>query len=419
MIGIGYYKRESRGMFTATSLVCDLALLYVFSDSLNLGYNYYAVAAGIALLGTSLAVLASEKFGRYYFEKLLEPIKVILLSYAGYELFSGFAYTEESLFTALIGLIFATVCIFRSGFMKKLYFTGGVLVTVWTMLANVREFAPIVWILSVVSLGILLAITFKAEDVKFAKCKELVYGLLLISIALASLNTFTHFGLKLIGIILLAVVYSILFIAFDKNDILRCFTVVALLIPYVIILPISVWNDNVNYILYCLPWLALIFIYTRGFLISVNIKFINIAEIVILSVWYLVVSSKIALEVALFIGTISFAAILAGYKNENRSSLYYTGVAFLVVNTLVQLNELWTSIPMWAYILLAGLLLIGIVTYKEYSRVNKKEKVEKAEVEIVGQPEVAVFKQPIDVRTVVAGSVLYAVFIPILIEVIL
>jgi len=316
-------------------------------------------------------------------------------------------------------LIFATVCIFRSGFMKKLYFTGGVLVTVWTMLANVREFAPIVWILSVVSLGILLAITFKAEDVKFAKCKELVYGLLLISIALASLNTFTHFGLKLIGIILLAVVYSILFIAFDKNDILRCFTVVALLIPYVIILPISVWNDNVNYILYCLPWLALIFIYTRGFLISVNIKFINIAEIVILSVWYLVVSSKIALEVALFIGTISFAAILAGYKNENRSSLYYTGVAFLVVNTLVQLNELWTSIPMWAYILLAGLLLIGIVTYKEYSRVNKKEKVEKAEVEIVGQPEVAVFKQPIDVRTVVAGSVLYAVFIPILIEVIL
>jgi len=416
---VGYYKRDQKWLFTTTSIVCDFSLLYIFIDSLNLEYNYYAVAAGLALLGTSLAALASRKFGQYYFEKILEPIKVILLSYAIYKLFYRFEYTEETLFLALIGLIFTMVCIFRSSFMKTLYFISSVLIIVYTVLTNVREFAPVVQLLSVISLGILLIITFKAKNVEFTKCRELIYGLLLIALALASLNTFDHFGLKLIGIILLSVIYSVLFIAFNKNDIFRCFTIVALLIPYLIILPISVWNDNVNYVLYSLPWLALIFIYTRGFLASANLKFVNVIEIIVLSIWYLIVSSEIALEVAIFIGVISFIALLIGYRSDKWSSLYYTGIAFLILNTLIQLNELWTSIPMWAYILLAGLILIGIVTYKEYARSNKNQHVEKVESEIVEQQKADIKKQPIDTRTIVAGSILYVVFIPVLLSIVL
>ena len=66
-----------------------------------------------------------------------------------------------------------------------------------------------------------------------------------------------------------------------------------------------------------------------------------------------------------------------------------------------------------------GLILIGIVTYKEYIRVTKKESAEKVEVEIVGEHKAIPAKQVLDTRAVVAGSILYLVFIPILLEVIL
>ena len=416
---IGYYRREQKWLFNATSIICDFALLYILIDALNMEYSYYAIAAGIALLGTSIAVMVSRKFNEYHFEALLEPIKVIVLSYTIYKLIYKFEYSEEALFLALVGLIFAVVCIFRKDFMKKLYFIGSVLLALWAVLTNAREFAPIAQSLSCVSLAILLFVTFRTKDVKFGRCKELIYGLLLVGIALASLNSFSYFDLKLIGIILLTIIYSVLFIVFNKNDVLRCFTIVALLIPYVVILPISIWNDNINYILYSLPWLVLVFIYTRGFLATASLKVVNIIEIIFLSIWYLAVSSQISLEVAIFIGVISFVALLIGYKSEKWSSLYYTGVAFLILNTLIQLKEFWTSIPIWAYILVMGLILIGIVTYKEYSRVNKKECVEKVEAEIIEEKKVIPAKQVLDTRAIVAGSVLYLVFIPILLQVIL
>jgi len=415
---IGYCKREQKVLFTSSAIVSDLALLYILIDSINLDYNYYAIAAGLALLGISISVSISRKFGEFHFEKVLEPVKVILLSFAIYSLSYKFDYTEEALFFSAIGLVFSLVCIFRKGLMKKLYFIGGVLAVVYSILSNVIVFAPITQSLNVISLVLLLLVAFKAKDERFGRCKELVYGLSLLSIALLTLNTFSHFELKVLGIILLTTVYSLLFIASNKNDIIRCFTIVALLVPYTIILPISVWNSNVNYILYSLPWLALIFVYTRGFLSSVDIKKVNVIEIVTLSIWYLIVSSEIALEIAVFIGVISFIAILIGFRSSKWSSLYYTGVAFLIVNTIFQLREFWTSIPIWAYILVAGLILIGIVTYKEYARANGKEKVEKVEAEIAEAPKAEIKKQPIDFRSIIAGSILYLIFIPVLLQII-
>ncbi len=415
---IGYCKREQKHLFTATSIACDLALLYIFIDSLKLGYNYYSIAATLALLGISIAVSVSKEFGKYHFEILLEPVKVVLLSYAIYELFYIFEYVENALFLALVSLIFALICIFKKEFMKKLYFAGAVLSVAVVMFTNAMEFAPVSQALAVISLTILLFIAVRAKNAEFAKYKELVYGLLLMGLAIFSLNTFIHFELKLVGIILLTVIYSILFISFNKAEIFRCFTIAALLIPYVMILPISTWNDTVNYILYSLPWIALIFIYTRGFLASADLEIVNIIEGVALSIWYLTVSSEIALEVAIFIGVISFVSILIGYKSEKWIALYYTGVAFLILNTIIQLKEFWTSIPMWAYILVSGLILIGIVTYKEYTKAIKKDEAEKVEAEILESPKANVPKQPLDSRVIIAGSIFYIVFVPILLKII-
>ena len=274
------------------------------------------------MMAISLLSSASGKVGKYYFEVLLEPIKAILLAYAVYKFIYRFDYTESSLFAACIGLILSVVCAFRKDILKKLYFVGGALVTVFCVFNIAHEFLPVSQIINVVSLAVLTFVTFMADDIKLKKCKEIFYGLELAALAIAFINIAKHFDMTLVGTVLLTGVYMILLLLFKKNDILRYFTIVALLVPYSVTLPISVWSENVNYLLYSLPWLVLIFIYTRGFLESVSIKTVNIIELVTLSIWYLILSSKVSLEVAIFVGVISFVSILIGFKSQKWISLY-------------------------------------------------------------------------------------------------
>lgn len=415
---IGLHNKEDKWLFSSTSAICDIGLVYVLFDSIR-GFNYYAIVSGVALLGMSLIVsLNDTKFGKYNFEIMLEPVKVILLAYVIYSLSYKFDYTESFLFIALIGFVFSAVSTFRKGFMKLLYFVCGILATMLSVFGNVSGFAPAVQIISLISFGILLLITFKSEHDRIRNCKELVYGLTLFSLALCIVNIFDHIDLVELGVILLTVIYTILFIVFDKNLIFRCFTIVALLIPYVVILPVSVWNSDVNYILYSLPWLALIFVYTRGFLISARQKLVDMVEMVALSIWYLAVISNIAFEVAIFIGIISFISIIIGYRSEKWSSLYYTGILFLIVNAIVQLKDLWASIPVWLYLLISGFILIGMVTYKEYSKVSREENIEKVDAEIIEQPKSEGIGSVRDIRSVAIGSILYLIVIPILLEII-
>ena len=415
---IGYARKEQKGLFSTTNGVVDLGLLYIVLDALNLNFNYFAIVGAVMLLSVSIVASLKGNVGKFYFENLLEPLKVILLSYTIYKLFYTFDYREETLFLALVGMIFAVICLFRKETMKTLYFIGGILVTVLAMPSSVRYFAPVSQFLGVLSLLILLAITFSRKDERYKGNRELVYGLEILALALFVLNTFIHFDLKVIGVIVLTFIYVILFIMSNRNSIFRSFTVVALLIPYVIILPISIWNANVNYILYSLPWIALIFIYTRGFLSSIDNKKVNWIEGALLCIWYIQVGSRICLEVALFIGIISFVSILVGYKSDKWLSLYVTGIIFMILNIIVQLKEFWETLPIWVYILLAGLVLIGIVTYSEYKKANKKLDAQKVEPEIVSAPQSTDIWRPIDRRAIVTGTILYIVIIPILLEII-
>lgn len=411
---IGFSKKENKGLFSTSAIVCDIALVYTLLDSLDLGFVYLAIISGIALLAISISVSFSDKFWVGHFEIWIEPIKVILLAYAIYNLAYKFQYIESKMFLAMLGIVFACICMFRKGIIKKLYFIGAIVASVGVLFAG--GFMPVSQSLILISLVILFFVISKSSDNNFKMCRELVYGLVLLALALIFNNTFSHFNMEIIGIVLLSIIYTILFFVFDNDNILRYFTIVALLIPYVSILPISMFNDEVNSILYSLPWLALIFVYTRGFLESAELKIVNAIEIVVLSMWYLSLSTQISLETAIFIGIISFASILIGYRSDKWSSLYYTGIVFLILNTLVQLREFWESIPIWGYILVTGLVLIGIVTYKEYRKVNKKDEVEEVEVEIVDQPKIVTKENKLDGRAVAVGTILY-LFIPIILQI--
>lgn len=73
----------------------------------------------------------------------------------------------------------------------------------------------------------------------------------------------------------------------------------------------------------------------------------------------------------LYIGLIGLVSIVIGYLVKSYKSLFTVGISITIFNIIYQFRNLLTEIPLWLYLLIGGLLMIGFVTYKE---INKKDK---------------------------------------------
>ena len=403
---VGVYSKNEKVLFNSTSLVCDLALCYVIFDALRLGYNYLAIIGAVLLLFTSVFVTVSKGFSKLHFELILEPVKVYILAGTIYELFSKFEFSEGALFISLLSLIFATISLFRKGYIKEIYSIAAVVALIYVALFGSNGIATCV--INVINSLILLIASLKNEKCGINKLRELIYVTLLYAVGSAFYNILEPLDMVVLGLIGIVFAYLVLMILFKKNEIFRWISIVFLLAPYISLLENSNFPREVEYIFVSVALLSLIFSYTRGFLRTVDTKLINTIEIVALSIWYVItIFGRTTLEIAAFVGIISFVSILIGYKSEKWSSLYYTGIAFLILNTIIQLREFWMKVPIWAYILVAGLILVGLVTYREYFKISKKDEIEKIEVEKIEEnPSIL----EIDTRAIVTGSILVAFF---------
>ena len=72
-------------------------------------------------------------------------------------------------------------------------------------------------------------------------------------------------------------------------------------------------------------------------------------------------------------GTVAILFVLLGYKSDKLWSYYYVGIGATILNLWQQLKSVWDKIPFWAYLLFAGLVLVGFVTYQEYAGQKKTE----------------------------------------------
>lgn len=73
----------------------------------------------------------------------------------------------------------------------------------------------------------------------------------------------------------------------------------------------------------------------------------------------------------LILGILSLVAIIIGMQLKQKIYLS-TGIIALACNILIQTKQLWLSIPWWGYLLIAGLMLIGLASYNEKRKNNDK-----------------------------------------------
>lgn len=426
---LGVYKKEEKSLYVS-AVISNLAWLYVVIAALDINFYGLAVVTSLVMLAASIIFHLDKSSEKFHFEKIIEPIKVFLVAISLNSLIDSFNGSINIDFGVIMSIIFLIMYLVRKDLYKFIYFILCCFTTLIVFFSNFEDYA-IIANATVILISVVLLITAcLSDDKKYIDCKEGIYAITLLSIYSlfeGCIKAFINFSWWFI--LGLTIIYIVAFFLVSKNNIMKYMSILALIIPYYLavdnyLVKVSsnyyysnmyVGYDNGGYIrtpkviLESIPWLFMIVIYTKGFLKSVDFKIIKVVEIVALSVWYLSVLATSSMEIGLFIGIVALISILVGYRSEKYVAFYYTGIAFTIINLLIQLKDVWSVIPIWAYILVAGLVLIGVVTYKEYVKNNPK--IEEVVPDIIEPESNEVRKMPIDSRTVTVGSIIYFVIL--------
>ncbi|KHE67032.1 SCO7613 C-terminal domain-containing membrane protein, partial [Halobacillus sp. BBL2006] len=70
---------------------------------------------------------------------------------------------------------------------------------------------------------------------------------------------------------------------------------------------------------------------------------------------------------AWIIGGLSLISMIFGMQFRIKS-YFFVGMGVLIFNVLYQTRPYWGNVPWWVYLLVAGLLLIGIASYNEWQK---------------------------------------------------
>jgi hypothetical protein len=70
---------------------------------------------------------------------------------------------------------------------------------------------------------------------------------------------------------------------------------------------------------------------------------------------------------ALIVGTLSLLSMLAGTFFRIKA-YFFVGSGVLLLNVLLKTRPYWGNLPWWAYLLIAGSLLITVASYNEWQK---------------------------------------------------
>ncbi|MFD1362408.1 hypothetical protein [Lentibacillus salinarum] len=145
---------------------------------------------------------------------------------------------------------------------------------------------------------------------------------------------------------------------------------VFLLQPYYVLLGNIQIPDLIERELYVLPWVAVVIVlkkitdgaYTK---IVNNVQWATLVIVSLLLIQDGLASSTI--YDALIIGVLSLASMLGGMAYQ-RKVFFFVGVGVLLLNIFLQTRAYWGNLPWWAYLLIAGSILIAVASYNEWHK---------------------------------------------------
>lgn len=310
---------------------------------------------------TSLITLTS--IINYYknsikYEHILLPIKIMLLIISIILLVQDIIKLDESYIMIILYLISFIIYKLTTGKIKT---TSLVLYYIFFSLALLvndnNQIIPS--IINVVSAGTIFLLTQEENN----KTKERIsYIALLLSI----LSVFSYTNIlqssQLNNGIIILLIYMILTIATRENKNISKINYLSIILPLLVIisdnnLQFEIMKITENLIgMYAITMLSLFLLKQdkdRNILLTI-LSVLLISNIMFIESWM----------IGVYVGIISLAMIIIGFIKKEYKGLFIEGIVITIINILYQFKYLLQELPLWIYTLLAGLTIIGLVTYK-------------------------------------------------------
>lgn len=228
-----------------------------------------------------------------------------------------------------------------------------------------------VWIFNIISelLYLLITMFLLVKDIKIVKnnndsilfkwCLELA----IVTSALSPFYILTESNIfnfdKGIASLISLFVYIILLLYFFNNKKERRAISLGLLLPVLNYANYSQIDKSYLVIIVTSAFILSTYIFSKTF----SKKVYNILLVVLLPIILFIPTCMNLPIVGVYIGIVSIALIIFDILNKNIRGLFEVGICYTILNILIQLSQVWSKIPYWAYLLFAGLAIIIFVTF--------------------------------------------------------
>ena len=348
----------------------NLAVLYnigMFALFLNTTQNEYFVPSvfisSFLVISNLVYRVISKETNIKLFEHNLLAYKVLLLVLGVFRL--DYFNIEPSWINPFASLAMLLIYISFREFKEKAHFFYSFLIILLISTLSVSILDQYVMLL-------ILALSFAPyliSNVEYEKLKIPTFIYLLLTL-FAIINQLTFFNLEATEkALIVLIVYSVIGVLV-KND-----NKLVNIVKFVAVLPIYRFTYYLNVdleiknIIRTLYYLYLVYVIGNN-IIKDEDKKDKVASILVSLIVISIMFTGSWLT-GLFVGLIGLVSIVIGYLVKTYKSLFTVGIAITIINIIYRLRNLLTEIPMWLYLLIGGLLMIGFVTYKE---INKKDK---------------------------------------------
>lgn len=225
------------------------------------------------------------------------------------------------------------------------------------MLNNNKEIIP-----SIINIIAAIATLLMINKEQNKRKTIISYITLLITIASTLVYTNILNTTTMLNSTLLLMIYLLLTLATIKEKNINKINYLSIILPLIIMIndtnlvyeiEVIVMTTIEIYLLILLNVLLLKKDKERNIVSSIIIPII-VLRIILLESWI----------IGLYIGAIALILIIIGYIKQEYKTLLIEGIVITIINLLLQFQYILKELPLWLYMLLAGLTIIGIVTYK-------------------------------------------------------
>ena len=298
-------------------------------------------------------------------EKILLPIKIIILTISLIRLVQEIFILNTSYILIILYIIAFTIYkIIKNKNIKSISLITYYIIYALALLNENKEIIPSI-INLVTSITTLYIITKEQNNTKI----KIAHITMLLTILL----TFTYTNILETNIInnslIVLLLYILIFIFTHKNQTINKINLLAIMLPLITINFDITTPYEIQKIIESTISIYIVILISKFLLKKDQDK--NILLTIMTSAIILRIIFIQSWIIGLYIGIIALTLIIIGFIKKEYKTLYIEGIIITIINLIYQIKFILNKLPLWLYIFLSGLIIIGLVTYKEIKNTKK------------------------------------------------